>query len=337
MSSLESTADRPGWSRRRNRGWVYPDSVDAEAAGWKALDFYVRRYPHSSEAQWRRRLEEGRIRGPDGRVGPEARLRSGQRLEYHRPPWTEPPAPRSFDVIRDDGDLLAVAKPPGLQVLPAAEFLENTLLHAVRERLGGSPAPAHRLGRGTSGIVLFARSAEARRGLASAFENRRVHKLYRALVQGLGMEDRFSVETPIGPVAHTHPGQVFAARPDGRPAVSHVRVVERRPADGATLVEVEIPTGRPHQIRIHLAAAGFPLVGEPLYIAGGRPRPAAAGQEPPRPGDMGYHLHAMQVSCGHPVELSRISLYCRPPEELRPAGERWRPPGPPGACSRGLA
>ena len=337
MDPFESTAERPGWSRRRNRGWVYADVVDAGACGWNALEFFVRRYPHSSETQWRRRLEEGRVRGPGGPVGPEEHLRSGQRLEYHRPPWTEPPAPRRFDVIRDDGDLLAVAKPPGLQVLPAAEFLENTLLHVVRERLGGSPAPAHRLGRGTSGIVLFARSAEARRGLASAFENRRVHKLYRALVQGLDMEDRFSVETPIGPVAHAPTGQVFAARSDGRPAVSRVRVVERRPADDATLVEVEIPTGRPHQIRIHLAAAGSPLVGEPLYVAGGRPRQPAAGQEPPRPGDMGYHLHAMQVNCGHPVELERISLYCRPPEELLAVGERFRAPGPPGACSRGLA
>ena len=334
MSPFESTAARPGWSRRRNDGWVYPDVVDAEAAGWKAVEFYVRRYPHSSETEWRRRLEEGRIRGPGGPVGPGERLRSGQRLEYHRPPWTEPPAPRRFDVIRDDGDLLAVAKPPGLQVLPAAEFLENTLLHAVRERLGGSPAPAHRLGRGTSGIVLFARSAAARRGLASAFEGRRVHKLYRALVQGLDMEDRFSVETPIGPVAHAHLGQVFAARPDGRQAVSHVRVVERRGADGATLVEVEIPTGRPHQIRIHLAAAGFPLVGEPLYASGGRPRKPAVGQEPPRPGDMGYHLHAMQVGCGHPATLARISFYCRPPAELLHAGEGPPAPGSPIPSSR---
>ena len=332
MDPFESTAARPGWSRRRNRGWVYADVVDAASDGWQAVEFYARRHPHSSGAQWRRRLEEGRVRGPGGPVAAGERLRAGQRLEYHRPPWTEPPAPRDFSVIRDDGDLLAVAKPRGLQVLPGADFLENTLLHVVRERLGGSPAPAHRLGRGTSGIVLFARSAAARRGLASAFENRRVHKLYRALAQGLGMDDRFTVETPIGPVPHAHPQQVFAARPDGRPALSRVRVVERRPSEGAALLEVEIPTGRPHQIRIHLAAAGFPLVGEPLYEAGGRPRGPAAGQEPLRPGATGYLLHAMRVSCGHPTAHARVSFYCRPPAELLAAGEA-APPGRPTPSS----
>ena len=127
------------------------------------------------------------------------------------------------------------------------------------------------------------------------------------------------------------------ARPGGRPALSRVRVVERRPSGGAALVEVEIPTGRPHQIRIHLAAAGFPLVGEPLYTDGGRPREPAAGREPPRPGDTGYHLHAMQVDCGHPAAHARISLYCRPPAELLHAGERSRPPGSPGACALGPA
>ena len=333
MDPFESTAAGPGWSRRRNRGWVYADVVDAAADGWKAVEFYARRHPHSSPAEWRRRLEEGRVRGPRGPVAAGEGLRAGQRLEYHRPPWTEPPAPRRFSVIGDDGDLVAVAKPRGLQVLPGAEFLENTLLHVVRERLDGSPAPAHRLGRGTSGIVLFARSAAARRGLAAAFENRRVHKLYRALAQGLDMDDRFTVEAAIGPVPHPHPERVFAARADGRPARSRVRVLERRPSEGAALVEVEIPTGRPHQIRIHLAAAGFPLVGEPLYEAGGSPRPPAAGQESPRPGETGYLLHAVQLSCGHPTAHARVSFYCRPPAELLHAGERSGPQSP-GARTR---
>ena len=93
-------------------------------------------------------------------------------------------------------------------------------------------------------------------------------------------------------------------------------------------MEVEIPTGRPHQIRIHLAAAGFPLVGEPLYEAGGRPREPAAGQEPPRPGATGYLLHAMRVSCGHPTAHARVSFYCRPPAELLAAGEAAPPGGP---------
>ena len=312
--AMEASSSVP--TCRRNRGWVYTDVVDGAAAGWTALDFYARRYTHSTRSQWQARLRGGQVQSAGVAVEEGTILRPGDRLQYHRPPWDEPAAPRCFAVVWDDGDLLVVDKPTGLQVLPAAQFLENTLLSVVRERHPGEPAPAHRLGRGTSGLVLFARSPLARRGLAAAFHGGRMRKVYRALVEGSDLAARFVVEQPIGRLAYPGMGYVFAATHDGKPSRSEVRVVEARPEDGTTLVEVEIPTGRPHQIRIHLAAAGHPLVGEPLYAVGGQPQ-AVVGERPARPGDTGYHLHAMQVGFVHPVTLAQQAVYSRPPPVLR--------------------
>jgi 23S rRNA pseudouridine1911/1915/1917 synthase len=122
-----------------------------------------------------------------------------------------------------------------------------------------------------------------------------VRKWYRALGSGRAKLDHFEVTTPIGPVPHPRLGTVHAACAAGKPARSIVEVLERR-AD-STLFWVEIKTGRPHQIRIHLAAAGHPLVGDPLYVTGGTPRPDNAGL----PGDGGYFLHAEQLSFVHPL------------------------------------
>lgn len=307
---------RPHATARRNAGWVYVDVVDRVAAGATALAYYAARYPHSSAATWGGRLRDGQLRRGDEVLTAASILCAGDRLEYRRPPWTEPPAPRAFAMIWDDGDLLAVVKPAGLQVLPAGLFLENTLVHAVRERVAGAPAPAHRLDRGTSGIVLFARTRRGRCGLAAALSAPGARKLYHALVQGAVATAPFAVEVPIGPVPYPGLGQAFAARSDGRSARSRVRLLERRPAAAASLVEVELATGRPHQIRIHLAAVGHPLVGDPFYERGGWPRPPSPAR-PVRPGDGGYHLHAVQVAFRHPATGAAIALYAHPPEPLR--------------------
>ncbi len=167
----------------------------------------------------------------------------------------------------------------------------------------------HRLGRGTSGIVLFARTDQARRGIAKAWRSGAVVKGYRALVTGVPSREAFDVDTPIGLVDHPRLGRVYAAVAEGKLSLTHVRV--RAARDGQALVEATIPTGRPHQIRIHLAAAGHPLVGDPLYAAGGglRSRPAL-------PGECGYRLHAYRLSLDHPVTGARVEIECGPPLEL---------------------
>ena len=177
----------------------------------------------------------------------------------------------------------------------------------------------HRLGRDTSGLVLFARTAAAAGVVQAAFRARRVGKVYRALCTGHPAADRFTVDAPIGEVAHVLLGTVHAASPDGRPSRSHVRVLERRGGGGeqpGALVEVAIETGRPHQIRIHLAFAGHPLAGDPLYGASGLPLPGTRAL----PGDPGYLLHALRLELDHPLDGSRLRVECAPPPTLRVGG-----------------
>jgi 23S rRNA pseudouridine1911/1915/1917 synthase len=240
----------------------------------------------------------------------DERLRAGQRLAWRRPPWQEPEVPLAFAVLHRDEHLLAVAKPRGLPTLPNGGFLEHTLLAAVR-RHAPEAVPLHRLGRGTSGVVLFARTDVARRALSLAWrEPGLVEKTYRALVAGVPERPAFSVDAAIGRVPHPRLGTVYAAASGGKRSLSHVRVLEARP--DTALVEVVIETGRPHQIRIHMAAAGHPLVGDPLYAVGGVPR-----ADPGLPGDAGYRLHSLRLLLTHPETGARVAIECAPPPPLR--------------------
>jgi len=292
-----------------NGGYEYHERIGAEAAGQTVLGWLARRHRHSSEAVWRRRIEGGEVRLGDAVAAPLDRLRPGQRLAWRRPPWEEPAVPLSFAVLFRDDHLLAVAKPRGLPTVPNGGFLEHTLLHRVRRRFPEA-VPLHRLGRGTSGLVLFARTPLARRVLSADWRAGRVEKEYLALVAGVPASRSFTVSTPIGLVAHPRLGRVHAASPAGRPALSHVEVLAAHGEDA--LVSVRIPTGRPHQIRIHLAAAGHPLLGDPLYVAGGGP-----GPDPALPGEGGYRLHAARLAFRHPATRQPLVLCCPLPSGLR--------------------
>jgi 23S rRNA pseudouridine1911/1915/1917 synthase len=291
-----------------NAGYEYREEIGREAAGRTVIAWLAGRYRHSTEAAWRERLAGGEVR-VDGEVALATDvLRPGQSLAWRRPPWDEPAAPLSFAILHRDAHLLAVAKPRGLPAVPNGGFLEHTLLFRVR-RVHPEAVPMHRLGRGTSGLLLFGRTASARRHVAAEFRAGRVEKTYRALATGVVSADGLTIDSPIGLVPHPTLGLVHAASPSGRRAVTHVRVLARR--GGSTLVEVTIPTGRPHQIRIHLAAAGHPLVGDALYVAGGQPAP-----RPALPGEGGYRLHAHRLALAHPAG-GRLALECSPPPDLQ--------------------
>lgn len=290
-----------------NSGHEYRERIGPAEAGRTVIDHLSRRHAHSSEETWLGRIAAGQVLVDGRQAVATDTLRPGQTLTWRRPPWEEPPVPLGYAILFRDVDLLAVAKPAGLPTMPNGGFLDHTLLRLVNSRFPDA-APAHRLGRGTSGIVLFTRNADARRQVLRQWREGQVEKTYLALITGRPAKQAFTVEVPIGPVSHPRLGEVFAATPDGRPAISRVRVVGERPE--GTLVEVRIPTGRPHQIRIHMAAAGHPLVGDPLFVAGGRPGPAL-------PGETGYHLHAWRLELVHPRTGKPLALECPPPPRLR--------------------
>jgi len=291
-----------------NAGFCYRERV--QRGGLTVLEHFARHHPHSTPERWRERIEGGEVE-LDGRApDPAAVLAPGQELAWHRPPWEEPEADLDFQVIHEDAFLLAVVKPSGLPTLPGGGFLEHTLMALVRARYPGC-SPMHRLGRGTSGLVLFGRTPEAGAALQAAWREHRVEKRYRALATGDPAWDELDIRTPIGPVPHPWLGTVFAASPGGKASRSVARVLERR--GDAALVEVDLHTGRPHQIRIHLASVGHPLEGDPLYAPGGLPREDLVAL----PGDLGYLLHAERLAFRHPVTGLPMDLRADPPERLR--------------------
>jgi len=293
-----------------NQGFTYSEVIGRGGEGVALLAHLVGTRTHTPEEEWCRRIEAGAVLVDSRRAAPDQVLRRGQVVEWLRPPWDEPPAPLTFAVLFEDGDLVAVAKPPDLPTLPGGGFLEHTLLHLVRRRYPEA-SPMHRLGRGTSGIVIFVRTEAAGRAVARSWREGEVTKCYRALVVGHPPRDSFAVEAPIGPMPHPRLGTVHAVAPGGKPSRSEVRVLERR--EGSSLVEVRIDTGRPHQIRIHMAAGGYPLLGDPLYAVGG----TFSGGGTALPGDTGYLLHAIRLVLPHPRTGASLEVWCRPPAPLR--------------------
>lgn len=308
-----------------NQGWIYREQIKATDAGQTTLDYYTKKYRHSNQNKWQARIESGQILLNNSVTKAEKMLQTGDCLEYHRQPWMEAAVPLQFQVLYEDQDLLLINKPSGLPVIPGGGFLENTLLWQLkRDYPQDTPAPIHRLGRGTSGLLLLGRSPLAKSSLAAQMRHHslkkgipQLSKIYRVLVQGNSIGDRLTIEQPIGKIPHPVLGYIYGATPEGKYARSESKVIERY--EQSTLLEVTIFTGRPHQIRIHLAAVGYPLLGDPLYIAGGTfaPIPASTEQQKaiPVPGDCGYFLHAYQLSFIHPRSLNQLDFECSTPPE----------------------
>ena len=274
------------------------------------LDFYVAMYRHSGADAWRTRLLAGEMSRNGGPLAPDDVLAKGDRLEWRRPPWDEEPVPRHFGVVYEDAAVVAIDKPAGLPVVPSGGFLENTLVALLAERYQGETvAPAHRLNRGTSGLVLCSRTPEAARSLATQFREKTegrgaLRKKYLALtvpVRGCRAGEKIEIDTSIGTVFHPLLGRIHAADPHGRHARSVCTVLGTGPL--GTLWLVDLITGRPHQIRIHLASIGAPLKGDPLFAAGGKPLPFAV------PAATGYFLRSAEISFVHPLsgEAVRVS------------------------------
>ena len=291
-----------------NRGYAYTTIIGSKYHGQNLLSHLASLYPHSTSQAWQQNLNHGEVTLNGVPATGSESLTAGQTLVWNRPPWIEPDAPQYFEILLNDAHLLAVNKPSGLPTLPGGGFLENTLLRLVQKH-SPNANPVHRLGRGTSGIVLFAKTPQAASTLTANWNTPKIQKIYRALAQHVAEHDAYEILTPIGLVPHPRLGSVWAAKSGGKPSKSLAKVIARTPC--TTTFEVSLSSGRPHQIRIHLASIGHPLVGDPLYGATGQPLENLPGL----PGDGGYLLHAQFLKFEHPITGEQIHL-----EAALPAG-----------------
>jgi 23S rRNA pseudouridine1911/1915/1917 synthase len=284
-----------------NRGYAYTTIIGSRCHGQTLLSLLASLYPHSTPQTWQQRLNEGEVTLDGVAANGSESDTVGQTLVWNRPPWIEPDTPQHFEVLYDDPHLLAVNKPSGLPTLPGGGFLENTLLRLVQKQTPNAN-PVHRLGRATTGIVLLAKTSLAASNLHANWHTGKIQKIYRALAQDVAEHDAYEILTPIGRVPHPVIGSVWAANASGKPSKSLAKVISRNPS--TTTFEVSLNSGRPHQVRIHLASIGHPLVGDPLYGFTGQPLEDFPGL----PGDGGYFLHAHYLKFKHPITGEQINL-----------------------------
>ena len=222
--------------------------------------------------------------------------------------------PLHFGIVYEDDAVLAVDKPSGLPVHPSATYHKNTLTYLLRQRFGpNAPQIAHRLDRETSGLLICGRTREAERDLKMGFENRRVSKRYLAIVRGVMPDDEGRIELPMDRAKEgLHILMEVTPEGQGYPSVTGYRVVARR--DDATLVSLAPESGRQHQLRVHLSAIGFPIIGDKLYgPEGSQPfldyiETGMTGELRERLGHHRQALHAYELEFMHPSEREPMTL-----------------------------
>ena len=267
--------------------------------------------PELSRSAAGRLARQGAVRRNGVAARPADQVVAGDLLEYELPqPVSLEPRPEAIAlrVVHTDPDFVVVDKPAGMVVHPAVGHHTGTLVHALLG-LGGSwsaaggsarPGIVHRLDRGTSGLIIAARTDAAHRALAAQLAERRLSRTYLAIARGGISPPAGLLEGPIG--RHPRDRLRMAVVEGGRAARTSYRVLALR--GGHTLVRCDLETGRTHQIRVHLAAAGHPVAGDELY---GRRR---AG-DPDRP-----MLHAWRLRLRHPRTAEELSFEAEPPSDF---------------------
>jgi 23S rRNA pseudouridine1911/1915/1917 synthase len=267
MSETADTPPAPLPPEKAPEGYVDIEYVvEPNYAGWR-LDLYLgEKLRRLSRPRIQRIIQRGLI--CDRRLKPSTLVYPGLIFSIRRPVTDEPETPTELPVVFQDAWLLVLDKPAGLPIHPTARYQKGTLVSLLRERFGERFAePVHRLDRETSGLVVCGRTTEACRVLGRLFISRDVHKEYLAICEGHPPEDTFFVDAPIAEGTELIRIAVRIDPVEGKESRTRFQVLQRFTRDGApfALLRCYPETGRQHQIRIHLHAAGFPIVGDKMY------------------------------------------------------------------------
>lgn len=277
------------------------------------LDAFLSADGALTRSQAARLIAEGRVRVNGKLAAKSARLSGGETVTVDVPQLREtalPPQDIPLDVVYEDDDVIVVNKPTGLVVHPAPGHPDGTLVNALLHHCGDSlsgiggekrPGIVHRIDRDTSGLIIAAKNDAAHLALSAQLKDHSLSRTYECLVTGNMKQDSGTVDAPIGRSSADR--KKMAVVPTGRRAVTHWEVVARYP--GVTHLRCRLETGRTHQIRVHMAYIGHPILGDTVY-----------GAKKPVPGLTGQCLHATGLRFVHPRTGEPVELHCPLPPEF---------------------
>lgn len=277
------------------------------------LDAFLSADGALTRSQAARLIAEGRVRVNGKPAAKSARLSGGETVTVDVPQLREtalPPQDIPLDVVYEDDDVIVVNKPTGLVVHPAPGHPDGTLVNALLHHCGDSlsgiggekrPGIVHRIDRDTSGLIIAAKNDAAHLALSAQLKDHSLSRTYECLVTGNMKQDSGTVDAPIGRSSADR--KKMAVVPTGRRAVTHWEVVARYP--GVTHLRCRLETGRTHQIRVHMAYIGHPILGDTVY-----------GAKKPVSGLTGQCLHATGLRFVHPRTGEPVELHCPLPPEF---------------------
>ena len=275
----------------------------------------ARLVPSLSRSQAQRLIEQGAVTHGGRPVKKNEKLSAGDTLELTLPEVREVPIeaqPIPLEVCYEDADVIVVNKPKGLVVHPAPGHADGTLVNALLAHCGDSlsgiggekrPGIVHRIDKDTSGLLIAAKNDFAHQALAAQLKDHTLRRTYEAVVCGNVRDDSGTIDAPIG----RHPAdrkKMAVTEKCSRPAVTHFSVLARY--RGYTHLRLQLETGRTHQIRVHLAWRGHPILGDTVY-----------GHKKPELGQSSQCLHARELTFVHPRTGKEVTVSCELPEYFR--------------------
>lgn len=294
----------------------------------KRLDQFAAQSGDLTRSAVTKLIENGSVTVNGRPISKNYKLREGDRVEIVLPapaPCEAIPQNIPLDIVYEDDDLIVVNKPVGMVVHPAAGNPDGTLVNALLYHCGSSlsgiggvirPGIVHRIDKDTSGLLVVAKNDETHLALAQQLKGHHISRIYYAIAIGNLKEDNGTIDAPIGrhPVDRKRMAVIRNTELKARDAVTHWQVLARANADGQafTLIRCELETGRTHQIRVHLASIGHPLLGDPIY--GGTNTKFEARHKALI---QGQSLHAKELTFTHPRTGKEVRFECDLPKEMQ--------------------